>query len=89
MPGLFVTSFSGAVLCCAVFGIGIGGVAAFMNVIFVESLGIEMIQVRKYMKFHFFTQTFLSGYNRTDVSLHWSMDAAHITCNRSPQVLFV
>ena len=43
--GMFVHSFIGAVLCCVLFGVGIGGVAAFMNVIFAESLGIEIIQV--------------------------------------------
>jgi len=42
--GMFVHSFLGAVLCCVMFGVGIGGVAAFMNVIFAESLGIEIIQ---------------------------------------------
>ena len=45
--GMFVHSFLGAVLCCVLFGVGIGGVAAFMNVIFAESLGIEIIQVAK------------------------------------------
>ena len=44
---MFVHSFLGAVLCCVMFGVGIGGVAAFMNVIFAESLGIEIIQVAK------------------------------------------
>lgn len=43
--GLFVQSLLGAVLCCVLFGFGMGGVAAFMNVIFAESLGIEIIQV--------------------------------------------
>ena len=38
-------SLLGAVLCCVLFGVGMGGVAAFMNVIFAESLGIEIIQV--------------------------------------------
>jgi len=42
--GLFVQSFLGAVLCCVLFGAGMGGVAAFMNVIFAESLGIDIIQ---------------------------------------------
>ena len=43
--GCFVQYLPGAVLCCVLFGVGMGGVAAFMNVIFAESLGIEIIQV--------------------------------------------
>ena len=44
--GLFVQSLVGAILCCVLFGFGIGGVAAFMNVIYAEILGIGIIQVR-------------------------------------------
>jgi len=42
--GLFVNSLLSAILCCVLFGFGISGVAAFMNVIFAESMGIETIQ---------------------------------------------
>ena len=42
--GLLVDRLSLAVLACVVFGLGIGGVAAFMSVIFAESLCVGDIQ---------------------------------------------
>ena len=59
--GLFVQDFLGAVLCCVLFGVGIGGVTTFMNIIYAESLGIESIQVRTgfwvHLVFFFFLRT--------------------------------
>ena len=69
-------SLLGAVLCCVLFGVGMGGVAAFMNVIFAESLGIEIIQVgiglRGLLLF-----LLLPGHNWADVSFYRSLDASN------------
>jgi len=44
--GMFANTYFVAVICCVLFGVGMGGVAAYMSVIYVEGLGIEAIDVR-------------------------------------------
>jgi len=41
--GMFANTYFIAVICCVLFGVGMGGVAALMSIIYVESLGIEAV----------------------------------------------
>ena len=71
-----MNSFLSAILCCVLFGFGIGGVAAFMNVIFAESMGIETIQVRTNVIQKNLLFCCILGHNRSDVSFYWPLDAS-------------
>ena len=47
--GMFANTYFIAVICCILFGVGMGGVAALMSIIYVESLGIEAVHVRPFI----------------------------------------
>jgi hypothetical protein len=73
-----VQRFLGAVLCCILFGVDLGGVAAFMNVFFIDALGVDIVQVGKNWFLYTFLVILCTGHYRFDVSLHSAMVAPYI-----------
>ena len=78
--GLFAQSLLGTIFCCILFGVGMGRVAAFMNEIFAESLGIEIIQVGTGLR-GLLLFLLLLGHNWADVSFYRYLDASNTAYN--------